>query len=152
MTRMIPVRRAVLAVLPSVALGVAVWALFPWAMSLPRWLAVALSVAVGAMGVAAHFNPMWGLARADEVAARPGRLSRMSVAIWSGAIVVAILLPGREGAWSAGSVLLWGLVGDPSGPGEPWVSTLGGAGLVTAYAGGIASVARGCAVVWRRTD
>ena len=83
-------------------------------------------------------------------AERGSKPDRWSHAIWLVAVVVAFLVPSPPGYWSAASILLWGLVGDPSGPGEPYASVIGGATLLALYILGIAAVLRGLLMQLRR--
>jgi hypothetical protein len=53
--------------------------------------------------------------------------------MWFLSAALAFAIPSPQGYWSAGSIFLWGMVGDPHGPGEPWASVLGGAALLTLY-------------------
>jgi hypothetical protein len=71
---------------------------------------------------------------------KPDRWNR---AIWLVAVVLAFLVPSPAGYWPAASIFLWGLVGDPSGPAEPFASLLGGATLLGLYACALAAVLRG---------
>jgi hypothetical protein len=81
-----------------------------------------------------------GVASATETrAARPVRAIRIL------SVFLAFLVPSPPGYWSAGSIFLWGLVGDPHGPGEPFASVVGGATLLALYSCAIPVVLRGIA-------
>ena len=55
-------------------------------------------------------------------------------AVWVISTVLALFVPSPFGYWPAGSILMWGLVGDPSGPGEPFTSVVAGGAFVALYA------------------
>jgi hypothetical protein len=78
---------------------------------------------------------------------KPDRWIRI---IWLLAVVLAFNVPSPRGYWSAASIFLWSLVGDPSGPGEPYASLIGGATLLALYTFGIAAVLRGLLMQLRR--
>ncbi len=113
-------------VLPLV-LAVVVWLMAPYAVGPPVWVSVPLAVLTALVAMASH----WRQAGA-----------RLHPSIWVVSVLLALLLPSRAGLWPAGSILLWGLVGDPHGPCEPWASVLGGGAVVAVYAAGIAALSR----------
>lgn len=78
---------------------------------------------------------------------KAGRWNRV---IWLIAVVLAFLVPSPPGYWPAASIFLWGLVGDPSGPAEPYASLLGGATLLALYTCALSAVLRGVLFQLRR--
>jgi hypothetical protein len=68
---------------------------------------------------------------------------RVNGLIWFLSVFLAFTIPSPRGYWSASSIFLWGLVGDPHGPGEPWASFLGGAALLALYACAIHAIIGG---------
>lgn len=116
---------------PCSLLAALAWILLPAAAEYS--FSLTAPVAVGAA-----LSSIWCHARVPR-----DDLSRAAAAaVWVVSLVGAAFVPSPAPYWPAGSIFMWGLIGDPSGVGEALACVCGGGAVLVLYASGAASVGR----------
>lgn len=123
--------RVLVRLAPCSLLAALAWVLLPAALEYSLGLAVPVSAGAALLSIWCHAR----VPRDD--------LSRTAAAaLWVASLVGAVFVPSPAPYWPAGSIFMWGLIGDPSGVGEALACIGGGGAVLALYASGVVSVGR----------